>query len=113
MYESQILERRNYHYPPFYRLIKFTLKHKDYRVLNDTSYDFAKLLRNSFGKRVLGPTYPMIGKIRGYYLKDIQLKIERGLSSYEVRERIKKLIDIFQSSKQYKNVRVVIDVDPV
>lgn len=113
MYESQILERRNFHYPPFYRLIKFTLKHKDYRVLNDTSSDFAQLLRNAFGSRVLGPTYPMIGKIRGLYLKDIQLKIEKGFSSDDVRDRIKTILEAFQNGKQYKNVRVVIDVDPV
>lgn len=113
MYESQILERRNYHYPPFYRLIKFTLKHKDYRILNDTSSDFAQLLRNAFGERVLGPTYPMIGKIRGFYLKDIQLKIEKGFSSNEVRKRISTILEAFRNGKQYKNVRVVIDVDPV
>ncbi len=58
MYDSQILERKNYKYPPFYRLIKFTLKHKDYRDLNDTAADFAQLLQNAFGNRVLGPTFP-------------------------------------------------------
>lgn len=113
MYSSQILERRNYHYPPFYRLIKFTLKHKDYRVLNETSADFGQLLRNAFGSRVLGPSYPMIGRIRGFYLKELQLKIEKGFHSNEVRDRIHTILEAFQGGKQYKNVRVVIDVDPV
>jgi primosomal protein N' (replication factor Y) len=113
MYSSQILERKNFKYPPFYRLIKFTLKHKDYRDLNDTAADFAQLLRNAFGNRVLGPTFPMVARIRGYYLKEIQLKIEKGLSANEVRSRIHAILEAFHSGKQYKNVRVVIDVDPV
>ena len=113
MYDSQILERKNFKYPPFYRLIKFTLKHKDYRDLNTTAADFAQLLRNAFGSRVLGPTFPMIARIRGYYLKEIQLKIEKGLSPNDVRDRINTIIEAFNSGKQYKNVRVVIDVDPV
>lgn len=113
MYDSQILERRNFKYPPYYRLIKFTLKHKDYRVLNEAAQDYVQLLRNKFGQRVLGPEYPMVGKMRGYYLKDILLKLEKGFSTQMAREEIKMVNESFNIGKQYKSVFVVVDVDPM
>ena len=113
MYDSQILERKNFKYPPFYRLIKFSLKHKDYRELNDAAADFVHLLRDRFGERVLGPEYPMVAKIRGYFLKDILLKLEKGFKPMKARKEIIELIDVFNSGKQYKAIRIVIDVDPI
>ena len=113
MYDSQILERRNYKYPPFYRLIKFTLKHRDYRDLNEAASDFAQLLRNSFGQRVLGPEYPMVAKMRGLFLKDILLKMEKGLALSKTRAEISKILETFKSGSQYKSIRIIIDVDPM
>ncbi|MCK4361231.1 MAG: primosomal protein N', partial [Bacteroidales bacterium] len=34
MFNNQLIERRNFKYPPFTRLIQIKLKHKDYNVLN-------------------------------------------------------------------------------
>jgi len=113
MYDSQILERRNYKYPPFYRLIKFTLKHKDYRVLNEASSDFTHLLREKFGQRILGPEYPMVAKMRNYFLKETLLKLEKGLSSKDTRTEIANVLQTFKSSGQYKAIQVVVDVDPM
>ena len=31
MYKEQLQDRWQYHYPPYYRLVKITLKHKDYQ----------------------------------------------------------------------------------
>ncbi len=113
MYDSQILERRNYKYPPFYRLVRFTLKHKDYRVLNEAMQDFASLLREHFGPRILGPEYPMVARMRNLYLKEILLKLEKGYPTEKSRQVIHTILDAFNSGKQYKAIRVVIDVDPI
>lgn len=113
MYDSQILERRNYKYPPFYRLIRFTLKHKDHRELNVAAQDFTHLLRERFGPRILGPEFPLVGRIRGLYLKEVLLKLEKGFSTDMARSQIKAVLESFNSGKQYKAIRVVIDVDPL
>ena len=113
MYDSQILERKNYKYPPFYRLIKFTLKHKDYKVLNEAASDFTQLMRQKFGQRILGPEYPMVAKMRNYFLKETLLKLEKGLSLQDIRTEISKALQTFKSSSQYKAIQVVIDVDPM
>ncbi|NPD45819.1 MULTISPECIES: primosomal protein N' [unclassified Lentimicrobium] len=113
MYDSQILERRNYKYPPFYRLIRFTLKHKDYRVLNEAMQDFSSLLREKFGQRIIGPEYPMVARMRNLYLKEVLLKLEKGYPIDSSRKVIHDILDAFNSGKQYKAIRVVIDVDPM
>ena len=54
MYQSQIAERREYHFPPVERLIKITLKHPDEKVVTAAAGALALPLRQSFPGRVLG-----------------------------------------------------------
>ncbi len=112
MYESQILERRNFHYPPFYRLIKFSLKHKDFHLLNNAAQEFTALLRKEFGASVLGPEYPMVSKVRGLFVKDSLLKLPKDKSNAQMKIIIKNCIAQFRELGIYNSVRLVIDVDP-
>ncbi|MDZ7847144.1 MAG: helicase-related protein [Owenweeksia sp.] len=41
MYEDQRYERKNYKYPPFFRLIRLTLKHKDHARVSSASMPWA------------------------------------------------------------------------
>lgn len=111
-YENEILERRNFFYPPFYKLINIMLKHKDKEVLDHSAGEFAKALHNVFKERVLGPEYPAISRISNMYLKQIVIKVEREASHKKVKERISELVDAFYSVPANKSVRIVIDVDP-
>lgn len=112
MYDSQILERRNFHYPPFYRLIKFSLKHKDFHLLNNAAQEFTSLLRSEFGTAVLGPEYPMVSKVRGLFLKDTMLKLPKAKSNVQMKSIIRKAINQFRDNRTYNSVRLVINVDP-
>ena len=113
MYKQQVLERRNFRYPPFYRLIQFTLKHRDKDVVSSGSFHFAQELRTKFGDRILGPEFPSIARIRNLYQKQVLLKVERSASIKKAKDIINdKLID-FQQHKDYKSIRVIIDVDPI
>ena len=71
---NEIVERRNYHYPPFYKLIRFTLKHRDRDLVETGAQHLAKLLKEQFHERVLGPESPVIARIQNFYLKEIVLK---------------------------------------
>jgi len=113
MYSSQILERRNFKYPPFYRLLSIHLKHKDTRLLNEAAKEFAMLLREKLGKRVLGPEYPLVARIKNLYIKDILIKLERDEHLGSYKKDIISIIDTFKRESSYKSVRVIIDVDPV
>lgn len=111
-YRNEVLERKNFFYPPFYKLIHITLKHKDENQLNASSKALGDALKEVFKERVLGPEFPAIKRINNLFLKQIVLKIERDVSHTKVKERIQQLIDIFYAQPVNKSVRVVIDVDP-
>ena len=114
MYKSQILERKNFNYPPFCRLIKITLKHKDSQLLNEAANILSRIFRNYLGKRILGPVYPVIPRIRNYYLKEMLIKIEKGKSLPEIKTQIKENIDTFYlKNKKFSSVRIIVDVDPL
>lgn len=112
MYDSQILERRNFHYPPFYRLIKFSLKHKDFHLLNNAAQEFTNILRKEFGTAVLGPEYPMVSKVRGLFIKDSMLKLPKGKSNVQMKAIIRKCIARYREQRIFNAVRLIIDVDP-
>ncbi len=113
MYKDQINDRRQFHYPPFYRLVKITLKHKEYNRVNESAAWFAKSLRNSFGDNVLGPEFPPVARIRNLYLKHILLKIPKQQSLAKTKDVINRIKNSFSSIANYRSVRVIIDVDTV
>lgn len=113
MYTGQLLDRKNFDYPPFYRLIELTIIHKDIDMVNAAAKELADALRIHFSKRVLGPEFPLISRIRNLYHKTILLKIEREASVAKVKKIISDLLIQFKSSADYKAVRIQVDVDPV
>ncbi|MDX9906907.1 MAG: primosomal protein N' [Bacteroidales bacterium] len=112
-YRSQLTDRHKFQYPPFNRLIILKIKHRDYNVLNKAARDLAHDLRVDLGKRILGPEYPLVSKIQNWYIKHIMVKIERGNNIAEMKKIILNRIEDTGKIPAYRQVRVVIDVDPV
>nr|WP_256259809.1 primosomal protein N' [Winogradskyella luteola] len=111
MYAEQMNDRYNYKYPPIYRLIKITFKHKDYNRVNLAADWYAKSLRQVFRANVLGPEFPPISRIRNLYNKNILVKIPQKQSLAKTKEAIKKIDNSFNAVKDFKSVRVVLNVD--
>ena len=111
-YENEKIERQLYFYPPYYKLIEFTLKHKDEHLLDKAALDFSNALREVFKERVIGPEYPIIKRIQNLYLKSIKLKVEKDISDKKIKERLQQLIDAFYSVPSYKSIRLIVNVDP-
>ncbi|MDT0559108.1 primosomal protein N' [Ichthyenterobacterium sp. W332] len=111
MYDEQIDQRHNFKYPPVYRLIRITLRQKDYNKVNLASDWMAKSLRQILGSNVLGPEYPSIARIRNQYNKHILVKIPGNQSITKTKEAILKVKNSFTSISEFKSVRVVLNVD--
>ncbi|MES2799828.1 MAG: primosomal protein N' [Bacteroidota bacterium] len=112
-YQNEILERKNFFYPPFYKLVQFTLKHRDEHVLDEAANQLAAGLKAVFKERVLGPDYPVVRKINNLFLKTILIKIEREAPDKKVKERLQSIINEFYSVPLHKSIRISTDVDPV
>ena len=111
-YNSEIIERKNFFYPPFYKIIDITLKHKEENALDVSSIELAGKLKEVFKERVLGPEYPVVRRVKNMYLKKITLKIEREAPERKVKEKLQQIINEFYISPSNKNIRIVVDVDP-
>ena len=71
------------------------------------------MLRKSFDKRVLGPEFPMVSKIKNLFLKDILLKIEKEINLKQAKEQLKYIVESFKKTSNYSQIRINIDVDPL
>ena len=113
LFQTELIERRNYKYPPLYRLISLCIKHKDPVKLNQIAEYVAVLLRQQFGDRLLGPEAPFVNRIRNYYLQDILLKVEKeGLSAQKVKIALQQILQSFEQEVLSKGCIIQVDVDP-
>jgi len=98
---------------PFYRIINLDIKHKDPEAVYHQSVYLAIELRKHFGDRVIGPEFPLIARIRNYYIRSIMLKFERdGISVNKAKSIIRDVITQFQTTKLSKGSVIQPDVDP-
>jgi len=113
MFKDQLDERIEFKYPPYYRLIKITIKHKNIQKVDNFADLFAKKLRITFDQRVLGPEYPIINRIQNWYMKDILLKLEKKISINKSKEIILNATAELKSQKNFSNVQVIYNADPI
>jgi len=111
MFKEQMDDRYNFKYPPVYKQIKITLKHKDYNKVETASIWLAKSLRQVFKDNVLGPESPPIARIRNQFHKNILVKIPKQQSLAKTKEAIIKINNSFFSVKDFRAVRVILNVD--
>lgn len=111
MYVEQMDERYNFKYPPVYRLIKITLRHKDFNKVNTGAEWYATALKQVFKNNVLGPEFPPIARLRNQYYKNILVKIPPQQSLSKTKKAIVKINNSFLSIKEFRSVRVILNVD--
>jgi len=112
MYQSQIAERREFHYPPVYRLIKISLKHIDEQVVADAAAALATPLRTAFSSSLMGPESPLVSRIQNFFIKDFWLKMPKDSTLSGRKAKLMEIIDDFRRNSAYKSVRIVLNVDP-
>jgi primosomal protein N' (replication factor Y) len=109
--KNELIERKNFNYPPFTKLLVITLKHADEHLLSRASLDLAMHLKNALKERVLGPEFPIVKRIQNQFQKEIKLKYEKTLSDKKIKEHLLALLNQFYETVPYKTIKVSIDVD--
>ncbi len=112
MVQEQMAERRQFKYPPFVRLIKIVVKHKDSGQLKEVSNALVRRLNIDFRGSILGPQSPLVGRMKNWYLMHIFIKLKKDEELPEKKERLRKLIDSFLSEKGRSSTQIYADVDP-
>lgn len=112
MFEHQLQDRLIFKYPPFYRLVRLSVRHKDDSIVRDAADCLASILRQVYGERVLGPEYPLVSRINTYYIRDILVKFEKSPMIEKMKQRLKGILESFWKDVRWRRVRVLVDVDP-
>lgn len=112
MFKMQSEERKTFNYPPFCRMVKISIRHKDRAQLNYFSDLLGNDLKTIFGKRVLGPESPVISQVQLWYIKTILIKIEREKPPVKAKHLIVEAIDRIEKEKGASSLKISIDVDP-
>jgi primosomal protein N' (replication factor Y) len=113
MYEMQLEERELFGYPPFTRLIRVNLRHREMEELEYFSDKLAVDLRKFFGRRIIGPEYPPIARVQSLYIKSMLIKLEKDKPLGRARKYIDEALGRLMQLPRSGTLRVTIDVDPV
>ena len=111
MFFEQKEQRHQFKYPPFYKLIKVTLKHRDFAVVDKAGFWLTQVLNRGLAPHVLGPVSPSVGRIRNQYLKTLLIKIPQDQSPSKIKAYMHKALQRFAAQKEFARVQIVMDVD--
>jgi primosomal protein N' (replication factor Y) len=111
MYSEQLYERKIYKYPPYFKLVKLTLKHRDYDKLKESAFWLYEVMKQNLDMPVLGPEEPVISRIRNEYIRTIMVKIPPEKKLEGTKKTVRKILDSFESVSQYRVVKVTVNVD--
>ena len=113
LFNQQILEREQFMYPPFSRMIRIQLSHPDAVLTKESAKYMGDELRANFGERLLGPEEPSIARVRNRFLRQMFIKIDTSNSIQKSKQAIWQIVDLMEAHQDYRKVRVSLDVDPI
>ncbi len=112
-YTEQLRERRTFRFPPFYRLIVLTLKHRDYTRLDTAARELSERLRQIFGTRCSDVIIPPVARVQNMYIRSIRLRIEANASFSQAKTLVMQHIRYVLSLPNCKGTIIQPDVDPM
>ncbi len=111
MFKEQLYDRQIYKYPPYFRIIKLTLKHRDFDKLKEGAMWMYQVLSQNLNMPVLGPEEPAINRIRNEYIRTILIKIPQNVPLGSTKKTIQKMLNSFEAVAQYRAIKLIINVD--
>jgi primosomal protein N' (replication factor Y) len=108
-----VAERKQFRYPPFTRMIKLTIKHKEQGVALSAAAELGTWFFKSLFGNYTGPETPAIGRVNNYYIQQFWIRIPQELPPPQVKRYLLDCSHALTSQQKYKMVRVSIDVDPM
>jgi len=114
LYDYEKEGRMAYQYPPFFRIIQLTFKHRDSYVAEEAANILLQGLQVNFRQYLHGPAQPPVDRVRNQYLWEILIKLPKDAATVnQCKREIQQQIAIVQSDKRWRSVSIVVDVDPV
>ncbi len=111
-YKKEIAERNQFNFPPYYRLIKISIKSRDLETLIKASNWLFQSLSNGFTYPIYGPFDPYVSRIKNEFIKQILIKYPNTNVRNKIKRHLMKSIESFQSIAKFRVIKLNIDIDP-
>ena len=99
MYDIQSQQREQFQYPPFCKLIRVTIKHRDLRLCQSAATWLFKVIEQKMGSLVLGPVAPPVSRIRNQYIQQLLIKVPQEQSLSKTKGFVTKVWQRFIAQK--------------
>ncbi|MFN4885094.1 MAG: primosomal protein N' [Bacteroidota bacterium] len=111
-YRIEVNEREQHAYPPFKRMIKLTVKHKDRAVVHKATQQIFEWLKTALNGHFFGPEEPYVSRINNYYIRVFWIRIPKMTEHLLVKQFLLDCKLNLLKDPEFKMVRFAIDVDP-
>jgi primosomal protein N' (replication factor Y) len=110
---TQLLtERQQYRYPPYVRLIRLVVKHREPNLVEAGAAALASEIRSRIGQGVMGPVWALVPRVNNWFHQEILMKLEAGPGLGAAKNKLRESIKAFHGRSDWKAIRLVLDVDP-
>ncbi|MFW2477127.1 MAG: replication restart helicase PriA, partial [Sediminibacterium sp.] len=114
LYQYEMSNRKEFHYPPFTRIIQLVFKHKEKHIAEEAANIMMSALSTHFPKEISGPAQPVVDRIRNQYLWELLIKLPKDMLRIgQCKQMILQQTAILHSNKRYSSVRIIVNVDPL
>jgi primosomal protein N' (replication factor Y) (superfamily II helicase) len=88
LYKQEMQLRKQFFYPPFSRLLKITLKHKNVQTVAEAANFFGIAIKAHFADFMVGPEEPAVNRIQNVYLQELMIKIPKKMETIQFCQKI-------------------------
>ncbi len=106
-----LVERRQFGYPPYTRLVHIVLKDENEKRLQYLAQELARAIQEAVGP-VVGPYAPVVDRVAGKYIRQMRLMLPRDKTLLVRKQSLAQTVARFENERKYAG-HIVIDVDPV
>lgn len=112
-YLNELQYRKDFAYPPFSRLIKIVIKHRDEEKVKGGALLLADQLRKIADLYINGPSTPLVSRAKNYYMEEILIKIDKNHQQLQqLKYQIVALTNTITREKGWSGLQINVDVDP-
>lgn len=113
LFNALMPERKLFRYPPWYRLVKIAVRHKDPVRAAEASVWLADYLRTTTSFTVLGPEAPLVSRVQQWYIREVWLKVAKDSHSGDLQLMVSEAVDMVKKRAGNSGILVQPDVDAV
>jgi len=113
-FQQEMVERRNFFYPPYVKLVKITTRHADFKTAEKAAIALHReMAQIAVKKIVLGPEKALIRRVKNQYQFESLIKLDRSAATQTTfKEKLAEITEELQARPEFRSVRWIVDVDP-